>query len=234
MSLKIKKIIDLTHNLTLEVPTWDGSCGFELTTLLDHHQCTGATKFKIQAFHLKKAGTGTHIDAPAHCFPGKPNVADLPLDQLVVKAYVINVSSKALSDYLISFNDIVSFEKLYGTIQENSLVIAYTGWSNYWHDSKKYRNENEHGVMRFPTFSSEAAQLLIERNIAGIAIDTLSPDLQDSGYPVHQLLLSHNKYIIENIAHCEQMPPVNAYVVALPLKIKATECPIRIVGLVVD
>lgn len=229
--IKIDKIIDLTHTLTAESPTWDGACGFDLPTTLDHHECSTETKFKLQALHLKKAGVGTHIDAPLHCFPNTASVASLSLENLIVKAYVINVSSKADSNYKISVDDITEFEKIHGPIQKNSLVIVYTGWSKYWPDSKKYRNENQQGIMQFPSLSAQAAELLIERNVAGIAIDTLSPDCPGSGDPVHRMMLSHNKYMIENIAHADQLPPVGAYVIALPIKIESTEAPVRIVGL---
>lgn len=230
-TLPIKKIIDLTHTLTPEIPTWDGSCGFDIQIILDYNQCASETKFKLQALNLKKSGTGTHIDSPSHCFPTGQMTADLPLEQLVVKAYVIDVSLKADADYVVSIDDIISFEKYYGKIEENSLVIVYTGWSRYWNDAKKYRNEDHNGIMHFPAISNEAAQLLIERDIAGIAIDTLSPDCPDSGYPVHRLMLGQNKYIIENIAQADQLPPINSYVIALPLKINATESPLRIIGL---
>lgn len=231
-NFKIKKIIDLSHTLTAENPTWDGSCGFNLSTTLDHHECSSETKYKLHALYLKKAGVGTHIDAPLHCFPDQAPVAELPLENFFVKAYIIDVSSISSAEYKISADDIVSFEKLHGSIQENSLVIAYTGWSKYWSDSKKYRNENKDGIMQFPSYSAEAVQLLVNRNVAGIAIDTLSPDCPGSGDPVHRLILSNNKYIIENIANAHLLPSVGAYVIALPLKINATEAPIRIVGLI--
>lgn len=229
--MKIAKIIDLTHTLNAESPTWDGTCGFDLPTTLDHHECSSETKYKLQSLHLKKAGIGTHIDAPLHCFPNASSVAALSLENLIVNAYVINVSSKAHSNYKISVDDIIEFEKIHGPIQNNSLVIVYTGWSKYWPDSKKYRNENQQGIMQFPSLSAQAAELLIERNVAGIAIDTLSPDCPGSGDPVHRIMLSNNKYMIENIAHADQLPPVGAYVIALPIKIESTEAPVRIVGL---
>ena len=231
-NLKIRKIIELTYTLNAQSPTWDGSCGFDLPTTLDHHECTSETKYKLQAMHLKKAGIGTHIDAPLHCFPGQAADAALPLENLMVKACVIDVSSKISANYILSADDIISFEKKYGQIPENALVIAYTGWSTYWNDSEKYRNENKQGIMQFPSFSAQAAQLLIARNVAGIAIDTLSPDCPGSGDPVHRIMLSNNKYIIENIANGDQLPPVGAYIIALPLKIESTEAPVRIVGLV--
>lgn len=232
--LNIKKIVDLTHTLTPENPTWDGECGFDLKTTLDHLGCTGKTKFKLQSLQLKKTGTGTHIDAPLHCFPGQAPVASLSLEQLIVKAYVIDVSVKATAEYLLSVDDIISFEKSHGIIEKDSLVIIYTGWDRFWSDAKKYRNENAQGVMQFPSISAEAAQYLIDRDIAGVAIDTLSPDCPAIDYPVHRLMLAQDKYVIENIAHCDQLPPTNAYVIALPLKINAPEAPVRVVGLIME
>lgn len=126
--------------------------------------------------------------------------------------------------------DIISFEERYGTIEPNSLFIAYTGWSRYWHDPEKYRNEDDYGIMHFPTYSVEAALLLMERNIAGIAIDTLGPDRPDSGYPVHKIVLSQGKYIVENIACADQLKPTGNYVVVLPLKLACAEATVRIIA----
>lgn len=228
-NFKIKKIVDLTHTLTAENPTWDGLCGFDLHTTRDYQESAGQSK--SQALHLKKTGTGTHIDSPMHFFPHGSSVAEIPLESLIVKLYVIDVSLNASANYIVSTDDIVAFEKAHGIIEPNSLVIMYTGWSKYWSDAKKYRNETNE-IMRFPTIAAEVAQLLIDRNVAGIGIDTLSPDSSDSGYPVHRIMLSNTKYIVENIAQANQLPPIGAYAVALPLKINATEAPVRIVGLV--
>ena len=76
------------------------------------------------------------------------------------------------------------------------------------------------------------AEHLLARNIAGIGIDTLSPDRPDSGFPVHQLLLGADKYIIENVANPQQMPKTGGFALVLPMKIQgATEAPTRLVGL---
>lgn len=233
-TMKIKKIVDLTHTLNEHNPTWDGLQSFEMHTILDYHQCAGKTKFKLQAISFKKTGTGTHIDSPAHCFEGKATAGQIPLAQLCVPAYVIDISAKATADYLLSVDDILQFEKIHGAIQKNSLVIVYSGWSKHWHDAKKYRNENAQGIMQFPSISAEAAQLLIERDAAGIGIDTLSTDCPGSGDPVHYIMLSNEKYQIENLANCDQLPPVGAFVVALPLKVQSTESPTRVIAFIME
>ena len=70
---------------------------------------------------------------------------------------------------------------------------------------------------------------------AGIGIDTLSPDVPTSGFPVHKIILGADKYIVENIVGLEKMPATHAYVLTLPIKgLGLTEAPVRMVGLIND
>ncbi len=180
-----------------------------------------------------QAGIGTHMDAPSHCIPHGKSIADIPLQMLFVTACVIDVSAKCHADYEVGLEDVRKYEKDYGTIPKNSLVIAYTGWCRFWKDPEAYRNADASGQMRFPAFSSQAVEFLLKRDIAGIAIDTLSPDCSDEDFTVHKLILGAGKYIIENIANAFQMPPLGGYAIALPLLVEeATEAPVRILGLI--
>lgn len=124
--------------------------------------------------------------------------------------------------------DIINFEKKITKIKENTFVLIRTGWGKYWHDPIKYRNE-----LNFPSISSAAASMLLERGIVGIGIDTLSPDNPKNGFPVHNLLLSAGKYIIENVANANLLPAYGSIICAMPIKIKdGTEAPIRLIGIV--
>ena len=221
------KMIDLTHTLSSEVPTWDGSCGFYLESKNEDDQLFRVQKMKMDA------GIGTHMDAPAHLFPERASIADIPCEQLIVPACIINVTERAHADYEISLKDVVDYELHYGPIQPQSIVIAYTGWSRYWNDPHAYRNADASGHMHFPAFSAPTVAFLLTRNIAGIGIDTLSPDCLDHSFPVHRLVLEAGKYIIENVADCSQMPAKGGYIMSLPLKCQgSTESPIRMIGLV--
>ncbi|MBS0624852.1 MAG: cyclase family protein [Verrucomicrobia bacterium] len=220
------KFVELTHLLTPEVPTWNGSCGFCMEVKGDYDKM-----FRVQQIKMH-AGVGTHMDAPSHCIPGADSIGDIPLEKLVVPACVIDVSAKAGADYEVSVEDVEEYEKRHGRLPSGSLVIAHTGWGRFWSDREAYRNVDAEGQMHFPAFSGEAAEFLLTRDIAGIAIDTLSPDCLDLNYPVHKAILGAGKYIIENIANCSQIPASGSYVIALPLRIEgATEAPVRIVGI---
>lgn len=226
MLLKNFKLVDLTHSLSSLVPTWGGSCGFCLETTEDYNQ-----GFRVQQMEMI-AGIGTHMDAPSHRIRGGRSISDIPLEQLIVPVCILDVSERAVADYEISVKDIEDYEEVHGLIENNSLVIAFTGWNRFWMDAAAYRNCDANGQMHFPAFSAQAAELLLKRNISGIAIDTLSPDCLDNAFTVHQLILGAGKYIIENIADCSQIPPKGSFAIAFPLRSESAESPIRIIGLV--
>ncbi len=221
------KIIDLTQPLFADAPTWEGSCGFCLEIAKDYDQL-----FRVN--HLKmEAGVGTHMDAPRHLIKEGLSIEQIPITQFIAQVCVIDVSTKADADYELSVDDIEAYEKTYGLIPKGSVAIAYTGWSRFWLSAKAYRNQDAMGQMHFPAISAKAAELLLVRDIAGLAIDTLSPDCLDSTYSVHKLILGNGKYIIENIGDCSSLPAKGAYLIALPLKIQnGTESPLRVVALV--
>jgi len=224
---KNKKLIDLTHSLTETIPNWTMECGFKKTIVRDYQDCAAnEVKFKVQKIECF-SGIGTHIDAPAHCIPHGKSIAEIPLAHLFAPCVVIDVSKIMYARYCVSAEDIHAFEKRYGVIQNDAFVMVYTGWSQYWTNPIRYRND-----LVFPSISLEAAELLLQRNIVGLGIDTLSPDCGNSDFPVHQAILGAGKYIIENIAYADQMPAVGGYIIALPLKIEeGTESPVRLIGL---
>jgi kynurenine formamidase len=220
------QLIDLTHSLTADAPTWDLTCGFHCNITTDYADSTIPVKFRVQQLTLP-AGTGTHMDAPAHCFSGATTISDIPLNQLILPCVRIDVSQHADENYVISVADIEHFEHQYGAVPKHSLVIFYTGWDRFWDQPEQYRNN-----LQFPSVSAAAAELLLTREITGLGIDTLSPDCGHSQFPVHRLLLGANKYIIENVANAAQLSPNGAYAIALPIKLaEGTEAPIRLVGL---
>ena len=228
MKLAVMNLVDLTHPLTPDVPTWYGNCGFQCEVTKDYGNEKGV-KFRTQRLAFE-AGVGTHMDAPAHCVPGGLTIADLSLEDLVVPCIMLDVSVIADESYKLTPQDIHDFEKRYGKIEAGVFVILYTGWSRFWHTPETYRNH-----YRFPCVTKEAALKLLERDVKGIGIDTLSPDRPESGYPVHDLFLNAGKYIIENIANAHLLPAKGSQMIALPLKVVgATEEPVRLIGFLPD
>jgi kynurenine formamidase len=220
------QLIELTQALDDNSPAWDAGCGFSSSIVLDYTDCTSEPPFRVQNLTMP-AGMGTHMDAPSHCCPDGLSIDQIPLDQLVAPCVVIDVSQKAHELYSVTPQDIADFEKTQGLIECDSFVIIKTGWSRFWNNPIQYLNNH-----KFPSISAETATLLVSRGIVGLGVDTLSPDRPDDGFPVHRILLSSGRYIVENIANNELLPSTGSFVMAFPLKIKqATEAPMRLIGL---
>ena len=221
------KLIDLTHLLDSTIPTWNGGCGFNHDVQIDYADCQGEYKFRVMKVGMH-AGIGTHMDAPSHCIPGASAIHDFDVNDLIMPCVVLDISDKCHELYSLSAQDVAIFESKYGLIPKGSCVMVKTGWSKFWHTPSKYRNNHV-----FPSVSSEAASVLLERGVSAVGIDTLSPDRPEDGFKVHKLFLGSGKIIIENVANLHNMPPTGGFVMVLPIKIKdGTEAPIRLVGLV--
>jgi len=215
------KIIDLTHTLSSNIPTWNGSCGFEHKITVDYDDCTTDVKFRVQKLAMH-AGIGTHMDAPAHCIKDGATIDKLSIQDFLSPLVVIDVSAKMHERYSVSIEDI-NIE-----IPPRSFVMIRTGWEKFWHEPAKYHNNHI-----FPSISAEVAEFLLTKDIVGIGIDTLSPDRPEDGYPVHRIILGAGKYIIENAANLLEMPVEGAWVLVLPIKVAGgTEAPVRLVGFV--
>lgn len=223
--------VDLTHPLDSGVPTWTGSCGFSHEVKMDYDQGVRCLSYKCQS------GVGTHMDAPAHFFQNGRTIAAIPVEQLIIPACILDLSSQLKPDLFVMPEDLLEYERKWGPIGPNSLVFAYTGWEKYWNEPDRYRNVDPSGKMHFPGFHLKTAQMLIDRGVAGIGIDTLSPDgsnnKPENKFPVHEVVLGAGKYIIENAAHLSRMPPKGGYAIALPIKVTVgAEAPMRLIGLI--
>ncbi len=221
------KVIDLTHTIHSDIPGWDGDCGFKMELSLDYKDCTPPDIFRKHDISTP-CGIGTHIDSPSHVIPGGRTIDKLTLEELVTDCVVIDVSSEADENYIITPEIIKNFEKENGEIAHNSFVIFYTGWDKYWETSEKYINNHI-----FPSIHEDTAKLLLDRKISGLGTDTLSVDTGANGFPVHRAILGADKYLVENVANAKELPPVGAKVLVLPLKIKdGSEAPIRLIALI--
>lgn len=219
-------VIDLTHEISGDIPAWDGKPYFELPIVVDYKDCVPPDLFRINQLNIGMS-VGTHIDAPAHVIPDGRTVDQLAHDELVAECVVIDVSREADEKYLTMPETIEKFEKEHGTIPEHAFVIFYTGWSKHWETPEKYHNQ-----YAFPGVDPSTAELLLKRNIVGVGIDTFSCDTGKNGFPVHRAILGADKYLVENVANADKLPATGATVLVLPLKIKnATEAPLRLVAL---
>lgn len=181
---------------------------------------------------------GTHLDAPIHFGEGGQTVDEIPLANLVGDAVVIDISEACAKDpdYLLTVQDITSWEVRHGRLPDHSILLIRTGWGRFWGDRKKYLGTDkplDTVNLHFPGISREAAELLVrQRRVDAVGIDTASLDRGSSkDFPAHQLLNGANVYGLENVANLDKLPPKGATVIALPMKIGGgTGGPARIIA----
>jgi len=180
--------------------------------------------------------TGTHMDAPIHFARDARDAAEVPIEHLVVPLVVVDIRAKAADDpdAQLTPADLEAWEGAHGPIPEGACVAMNSGWDAKA-DGVGFRNADADGVMHFPGFHVEAADFLLrEREVVGIAVDTLSLDYGPSAdFAVHYGWLPANRWGMECVANLGALPAAGATLVAGGPKVAgATGGPSRIVALV--
>ena len=216
---------------------------------------TATTKFKLDAeasgktpggwFYASNTLStpehgGTHVDAPHHFSEKGRTTEQIPLEQLVAPAVVIDVTAKAAKDrdYRLTRDDVLQFEKTGGPIARGAIVLLRTGWSQYWPNAKAYLGDDTAGdasKLSFPSYGADAARLLVEeRGVAALGIDAASIDYgRSTDFEVHRIAAARNVPGFENLTSLDRLPARGAVVIALPMKIEGgSGGPLRAIALV--
>jgi kynurenine formamidase len=178
---------------------------------------------------------GTHVDAPCHFIEGGRSIDQLPLETLIVPAAVISIAGRAASDpdAVLTADEVRAWERNRGvTLPAGAALLLHTGWEARWRQPGRFVNLDASGTMHFPGFSGGALDLLLERGVAGIGIDTLSIDPgRDRAYPIHKRLFAAGKWAIEVLASLDQIPAWGAFTVIAPVKVVgASGAPARVLA----
>jgi kynurenine formamidase len=232
------KWIDLTHDFSTNTLYWPTAQKFALE--VEFHAHTDKGYFYAANRYSASEHGGTHIDAPIHFAEHGRTLDQLPVDQLIGAAVVVDVSAKAKNDvdYQITVADLKAWEQARGRIPDGGIVLFKTGFAQHWPDAKKYLGTDERGTnavakLHFPGLHPDAARWLVtERVIKAVGLDTASIDYgQSTLFETHRILFEKNIPALENVAALDQLPVTGAYVVALPMKIKdGSGGPLRIVA----
>lgn len=229
-------LLDLTHDFGQDTIYWPHNKHFQWEKT-DWGMTPAGYWYASANFSASEHG-GTHIDAPIHFGRERRTLDQIPLEQLMGPAVLIDVRAQCSRnpDYELTVEDITTWESQHGPIQEGTLVLMLSGWGARWLDPSRYLGSatpDDPRSLHFPGFSREAAEFLVtQRAIRGAGIDTASIDPGRSlDFPVHRVLNEANVYALENVAALERLPPRGATVWALPIKIKGgTGGPVRIIA----
>ncbi len=234
------RLVDLTHAFSEETLYWPTAKPFALEKVADGVTPAGFY-YAANNFTAAEHG-GTHLDAPIHFSEGKFTSDQIPLEQLLGAAIVLDVTAAAATnrDYQVSVADFEAWEQAHGQIPDKSIVLLRTGYGKFWPNREQYLGTVEFGAeavakLHFPGLHPEAAKWLVNnRKISAIGLDTPSIDYgQSTLFESHVTLFGANVPAFENVANLEQLPVTGATVIALPMKIKGgSGGPLRIIVIV--
>lgn len=229
LNVRVNKVVDLTHPLAQNFPTFGGQQQLTVKSLLNIKD----DGYNLQEWVINEH-TGTHMDAPFH-FSDKDSADKIPVQNLVGPLAIIDITAKAAqdADAQVTEDDLRRYERRYGRIPFGAIVAMRSGWDAFV-NTPKFRNADDKGGLHFPGFGIDAINwLLANRNVKGIMVDTLSLDYgPSSDFAVHFTWLPSNRWGMECVANLGALPARGAtVVVGGPTVVGATGGPSRVIAL---
>jgi arylformamidase len=202
---------DVSVPITTSMPVWPSDPPVSLTPTAhlsrDKSHTVRVTKIEMGSH------TGTHIDAPWHMVEGGRKLNQIPLETLIGPALVVEIpgAQSIARSHLEEMS-------LHGIPR----ILLKTENSRHWNDGKFYE--------QFVYLEPDAAELLVERNVAVVGIDYLSIDqFKSEKHPSHFVLLRRNVVIIEGL-NLSQVKPGKYHMTALPLNLQEVDgAPTRVI-----
>lgn len=239
------RVVDLTQPLSAQTPViklpepFVNTPGFSLRELSRYDDRGPAWYWN--AFEAGEH-VGTHLDAPIHWVTGRDreDVAQIALDRLIGPAVVIDRASESSRnpDFLLTVDDLHSFEKEHGSFPAGGWLLYRTGWDARAHDQDAFLNADDGGP-HTPGVDPECARWLAEESpLTGIGVETVGTDAGaahsfEPAFPCHSYLLGAGKCGLTQLANLSQLPTTGSLLVVAPLKILGgSGSPVRAFALV--
>lgn len=199
---------------------------------------------------------GTHMDAPPHLIPppnsglphagpaGEITVEKVPVSQLMGPAAVIDCqdligNAKPGMSPIISVEKIRQWEKDYGEITEEDVVLFHTGWSDrYYEENGEYTFEEHSPHMRgkregHPAPGREVMLYLADKGVKHVGGDFPSTGPVQADPEPHWAGLGKGMVLVEKLVNLGKLPPRGAYYIFLPLRLEnASGSPGRAIAIV--
>ena len=186
--------------------------------LSDNRYISGYTLLNLKSHH------GTHIDAPAHKFPGGKTIDEYGIEKFVNKAVVIDLRDRGIlsrEKRAITIEDLDRrFDSDYLRTEHIKAVLFYTGFCDEIAENEarfadleaNHANQNAFNAKKefekqFPYFTPRAAAYVANAgsflNIVGI--DSFSVDPQGSNSENHRAFLSRNILLLETVVNLAEL-----------------------------
>lgn len=219
--------IDLSYELSPQTPHWHGFGEMSTRAIYTF----GPTCcFHADNYFLPSGQLGTHVDAPSHFHKGARSLDQIQLQEMVYPLVVIDKSlaCKKNADYELTIDDLLDWEKVYGTIPDNAFVAFRSDWSM----RDDLHNYDAFGQPHYPGWSLQALQWLVtERRIGAIGHETADTDAPaaNTNNASETYFLGTGKIQVELLTNLHQVPPAGAIIFATFPKVKkGTGFPARV------
>jgi kynurenine formamidase len=155
---------------------------------------------------------GTHMDAPVHFGMPGPTIDQIPLDNLMGFARILDLTGISPGAEIT----LADLGNLQTTLNERDSLIIKTGWSKFsLSDPGKYRDQ-------LPRIGEKLAYWLGEKKIKILAVEPPSVanvnDLPEVTL-IHQILFSAQIIIVEGICNLDELKGDEVELMVLPIKI---------------
>lgn len=203
----MEKLIDLSYIIEDNIPVYPG----DSITSLKQVKSLQEDFYNNHRLDISMH-SGTHIDSPMHLTESKEYIYEMPLESFIGIGCIIDVRNQLIIKEKPEYKEL---------IEENSIVLLYTGWDQEYGKNSYYENH--------PVIDISFAKLLIEKNIKMLGIDMPSPDRYP--FETHKLLFKNKICIMENLRNLDKLLGVPSFeVIAFPLKIRADSSMTRAVA----
>lgn len=205
------RLIDISQTLAPGIAVWPGDTQFENFWVMRMDRGDSCNVGSVtMSLH-----TGTHADAPFHFLPTGGTPVDARLDPYIGPAIVVDANGAES----ISPSHVMNIPE---TGAKRILFRTGTANPGSWTDNFAY-------------FTPAAVQLLIDRGVQLIGIDTPSVDKSDSKtLASHKLFAAARIAILENLM-LDQVTPGRYELIALPLKLAGMDAsPVRAILRTID
>ncbi len=219
--LQDARFVDLTHTFEPGIPHWKGAPDEKIDTIYSYEPENGTLGSGFYMQYFSHVGQwGTHVDPPAHFVKGLRTLDQIPPKEMILPLVVLDIHQKVVEnpDYVVSMDDVRSYEEQFGLIPEGSFVALRTDWSKRWPNQSAMENLDELGTAHYPGWSKEVLTYLYEeRNITASGHETTDTDpglvTSKDQYPLENYILSHNAYQVELLTNLDQVPESGSLIV---------------------
>jgi arylformamidase len=216
VKIEFSKIVDLSHETSKDMPIWPGDPATEISTL--KHENYIVEKLCLGTH------TGTHVGTSQH-FGLKKSVSDLNVQNLFLKAAVVDVSKKSKIP-ILDENFVKDWEKAHENLNFDAVLLR-TDQDMFWNDEKKY-------FSNYAGFDVNAIRYFLSKGVKIFGTDAPGIDpSSDKEFHSNYEIFRNDGIHIENLTNLDKLPVDRTFWIFIgALKMKTGGSPARVVAFV--